>query len=713
MAIQTLNIATDDFNALYNAFNNNTLYFPTGLTFTAPNTLTLNLNGAPALAATLPFFEDKLLTGFAPSISGVGPYNLDTTPGTYQLNGQIYSLLANSVAIPAADPLLNRIDLLVVNNTPGFQYITGTASATPVEPAIPVGTLPIVFIFVSNTGAGIAPSPTPAPATDTPNFLRFGAQAIGINVKSNFGAGVNITFGNNSGASSLYNVALGTFNKIFHGSAYKSVVLADSVNQTTALPIKGAYNIQIAANSTIDYGVGTTIANTPNRNFMFSTGALQLIDNQTNNNALFFSNGVIRGANNFATGSTVTISPTFSATNCQFLGVSKAIAINETNTTFVNALELVAALAPTNTANKLYRIGAALYWNGGAVGGTAPIQPGTVLNSMPRWNGVNWVEVGTPATLDSVGVLRLQRNVIGTSVKDIVFGNNQFSLTQTRPTGAPTPFLIKLQGRVGTTADGTGLTFAQLFVGNGNPGTTFARLYQQYDEPTGLITNKLEVAKASTWLAEFHVLEDNPDAGNVRQLQVFKDIGTGFNSYGWRNGSQICLSFDDTDRLRGEIMAVRSTAIYTQVNTYANEPVFIGSQGGQVNAGVKNTVFAGFANPNPNPAILFLRSNYLVTSNLQNYGADSCGVRSVSANTTVGFADAFILMNAPANNITLPIAANLMPGRIVYIRNQTGSNITVQRNGQLINGLASNLTVTTGTGVMLLFSSVGVGWWQI
>lgn len=74
-----------------------------------------------------------------------------------------------------------------------------------------------------------------------------------------------------------------------------------------------------------------------------------------------------------------------------------------------------------------------------------------------------------------------------------------------------------------------------------------------------------------------------------------------------------------------------------------------------------------------------------------------------------------VLCTAGGITITLPISTSLLVGDTIQIVDVTGasgtSNITVERNGALIQGAASNLTIDiNNSSPILVYSGVTYGW---
>ena len=103
----------------------------------------------------LPYSQDQINVGLVTSITGVGPYSTNTTSGSYQISGVIYSIGApTNFPIPAA-PIApdNRIDLIYGDTSSTLFYVAGTPLPSPTPPAVPANSVAIAYIFVGNAGA--------------------------------------------------------------------------------------------------------------------------------------------------------------------------------------------------------------------------------------------------------------------------------------------------------------------------------------------------------------------------------------------------------------------------------------------------------------------------------------------------------------------------------------------------------------------------------
>ena len=134
MAFQTLVVTPtgDIFQDLYNKFDNNANQSIDAMTLLV-NTLTLTRSGGGTLTVNLPIVPNRIVTGMVASSVG---FNLSVTAGTYQINNASFSIGVGAFVIPAAHPTLNRIDILVANDSGVYVYLTGVAAVDPIPPAV-------------------------------------------------------------------------------------------------------------------------------------------------------------------------------------------------------------------------------------------------------------------------------------------------------------------------------------------------------------------------------------------------------------------------------------------------------------------------------------------------------------------------------------------------------------------------------------------------
>lgn len=146
------------------------------------NQLLINKFGGGTTSIQLPYSQDQINVGLITTIIGVGPYSTNTTAGSYQISGVIYSIGAvTNFPIPAVVAPDNRIDLIYGDNTSTLLYLTGTPSVLPTEPTVPVGAVAIAYIYVPNIGAPTIY--TPNPYTDVDPGTTVGSHLIQNGVK--------------------------------------------------------------------------------------------------------------------------------------------------------------------------------------------------------------------------------------------------------------------------------------------------------------------------------------------------------------------------------------------------------------------------------------------------------------------------------------------------------------------------------------------------
>jgi len=99
-----------------------------------------------------------VVSGCGVAYSGAA-LTFDLSAGSFYIDGDLYSAAAQSVTLDAADPTDPRIDVLYLDDTGDFGKITGTAAASPSQPAVdPTTQLYLTFVLVpaaATTLAGI------------------------------------------------------------------------------------------------------------------------------------------------------------------------------------------------------------------------------------------------------------------------------------------------------------------------------------------------------------------------------------------------------------------------------------------------------------------------------------------------------------------------------------------------------------------------------
>ena len=119
---------------------------------------------------------DRVLTGLNITITGAGPYSANLSPGTWQIGGIIYSLAAPYVeAIQAADPVLDRIDLVIVRGANNdVDILVGIPAETPSSPTPAPNELAVGIISIpANSPPIVIPPFSLPPGTITGQTLRW------------------------------------------------------------------------------------------------------------------------------------------------------------------------------------------------------------------------------------------------------------------------------------------------------------------------------------------------------------------------------------------------------------------------------------------------------------------------------------------------------------------------------------------------------------
>ena len=100
--------------------------------------------------------SDTLIDVSAEWTSGL---SFNVTADNFPVDGTYYSNTASVVTLDAADPTLDRIDLIVANKNGTNGFVKGTAATNPAEPDFdPSEVYPIKFVLIN--GAATAPSDT-------------------------------------------------------------------------------------------------------------------------------------------------------------------------------------------------------------------------------------------------------------------------------------------------------------------------------------------------------------------------------------------------------------------------------------------------------------------------------------------------------------------------------------------------------------------------
>ena len=123
-------------------------------------------------SGTNPFATDAEISGLQTQINGLAPSNAiisgnaaysgtglmyNITALQYRIAGVIYNSLATSIALVAADPTFDRIEVLYVDNLGVVGVLAGTPAAAPVKPQVDPNTQ-VEITFVTVAAGASAPS---------------------------------------------------------------------------------------------------------------------------------------------------------------------------------------------------------------------------------------------------------------------------------------------------------------------------------------------------------------------------------------------------------------------------------------------------------------------------------------------------------------------------------------------------------------------------
>ncbi len=95
------------------------------------------------------FNGDGVLTGCAATPQGSPDMTYAVAAGTVAIGGVTAAVTAGNVTVTAANATNPRIDLIVVDNTGAKSVTAGTASTSPVPPAIPANSVVLYTIYVA------------------------------------------------------------------------------------------------------------------------------------------------------------------------------------------------------------------------------------------------------------------------------------------------------------------------------------------------------------------------------------------------------------------------------------------------------------------------------------------------------------------------------------------------------------------------------------
>lgn len=141
--------STDIFTDLYTSHNHNANNSIDHMVQVSNDVTFYTRTGGVFGTIMLPLSPNVIISGL---VASSVLFALNTTAGTYQVANVQHSIGAGSFTIPAAHPTLNRVDVLVVDNTGGYVYLTGTPAVNPVAPSITLNQLAVTYITIPAAG---------------------------------------------------------------------------------------------------------------------------------------------------------------------------------------------------------------------------------------------------------------------------------------------------------------------------------------------------------------------------------------------------------------------------------------------------------------------------------------------------------------------------------------------------------------------------------
>lgn len=149
MAIQLFN-SGDSGTTILNKLNGNINEMVTGMTYTSGQ-LALNLFDGGTITENIPYPANGVISGMA-STTGLTTLQYVFDPGTFIIGGDIYTFAGGNITLSNGNPVLDRIDIIYINNTNTLSAHTGIAGATPVIPSLNAGEIGLKYVYI-NAGA--------------------------------------------------------------------------------------------------------------------------------------------------------------------------------------------------------------------------------------------------------------------------------------------------------------------------------------------------------------------------------------------------------------------------------------------------------------------------------------------------------------------------------------------------------------------------------
>jgi hypothetical protein len=156
-----------------------------------------------------------IISGLELSVSGG---NVTVAAGSWRINNNVYQILTSTnLVLAAADGINNRIDLIYADIINTIALLTGTKSANPVKPSLPVDCIEVGFALVTPSGSETTPAPGADYVTQSQFIDTIGSKAqLSTSAKNNLVDAIN-EVSTSIGSINQENVIL----KIFKKSNYK------------------------------------------------------------------------------------------------------------------------------------------------------------------------------------------------------------------------------------------------------------------------------------------------------------------------------------------------------------------------------------------------------------------------------------------------------------------------------------------------------------
>jgi hypothetical protein len=124
----------------------------TGVSFTAPRTLTLTFQDATTLTVSLPDIAGRVIEGCAVTRSSALVYAVAS--GTVQAGGTVHSVSSGQLSLGSKDSTNPRLDALVVSGGGTLAVRAGVAGSSPALPTLTSGDTVLAYVYVPSVASG-------------------------------------------------------------------------------------------------------------------------------------------------------------------------------------------------------------------------------------------------------------------------------------------------------------------------------------------------------------------------------------------------------------------------------------------------------------------------------------------------------------------------------------------------------------------------------